>query len=180
MSFQGGYVYVIEEKEVARHGEDIYKVEGSTMFINRIMQYPIWSAVHMAIKVNDAITAEREILEHLASHAIIKQRQDIGVHYFQGSLSLIINVIAQTASHHDMPSHADIDPVVLISEYIVAHKENLQGRTTDALSFYKTVSGEVCLSRNLTYNKFVSILRKHGIREHAMSYGPCFVFPPLR
>lgn len=179
MSFQGEYIYVIEERDVARHGEDIYKVEGSTMFINRIMQYPVWSAVHMALKVNDAVATEREVLEQLTSHSIIKHRQDIGVNYFQGSLSLIINVITKTASHRDMPQHTD-DPVLLISKYIIAHKADLQGRTTDALSFYITVSGAVRLSRDFTYNKFVSVLRKHGICEHVKNYGPCFVFPPLR
>jgi hypothetical protein len=188
MTFLGEYMYVIEETDVAELGRDIYKIEGSKLFINRIMQYPMGTVIHMVIKVNDIATAEKRIIEQLNSHSVVTHRKDIGCHYFQGSLGLIKNVITQTASPHDTPLQSGPDdntdtaddPFLLINEYITHYKYDLEGKNLDAMSFYKIVSSEICLPGKFTYDKFVSVLRRHNIREQIMSYGPCFVFPPLR
>ena len=113
MNFDGEYIYVIEEREFVKTGEFIYKVGISARIIKRMAEYPLGSHVHMVAKVNDAVKAEKEILQLLKKYNTIIQRKDVGTEYFQGDICTIISVISQVVimlqgDYADIPLQYDV------------------------------------------------------------------------
>jgi hypothetical protein len=248
MNFQGEYVYVIEEREFVKSGEQVYKVGRSANILKRMAQYPNGSQVRMVINVNDSVKAEQEILSQLKKYGDITHRKDIGAEYFQGHLCFIINTMSQVANmlygernytvlqdvnleesdsnnvcetevindtNEDVedvevledvedvevledvedvevledvevvedvvvdtkPDNSIEDPVVIINEYLTNNASDIDGKTVNAIDFYKTVMGAVNLPKRFAYTRFVAILNKYKIKEYDTIHGPVFMFP---
>jgi hypothetical protein len=203
MNFDGQYIYIIKEREFINTDEDVYKIGSSSSVLESMSHIPKGSNVYMIVKVNNAAKVEEEIVTQLKKCKSLIHYACIGDEYFQGDIITIINTASQAivllrdegSTEEDSSSeeslyepsepeaevskHVSSDPVVLISQYIVDRKEELQEEIIDAMQFYKTVMSSAKFPSHFTYNKFAAILTKHRIYEQKMAYGPAFVFPPI-
>lgn len=204
MNFDGQYIYIIKEREFINTDEDVYKIGSSSSVSESMSRIPKGSNVYMIVKVNNAAKVEVEIVTQLKKCKSLIHYACIGDEYFQGDIITIINTASQaivllrdegsttgddalseeslyepSEQEVEVSKHVSSDPVVLISQYIVDRKEELQEDIIDAMLFYKTVMSSAKFPSHFTYNKFAAILTKHRIYEHKMAYGPAFVFPPI-
>jgi hypothetical protein len=87
------YIYLIREREFIVHGNTpIYKIGKTTQNINkRLSCYPKNSELLLAIQVNDAHMAEKELLKEFQQRFI--HRKDIGNEYFEGNENEMMKLI---------------------------------------------------------------------------------------
>lgn len=77
------YIYLLQEREFVKSGENIYKI-GKTKQPNlcRILNYPIGTILIIQLRCKDCDEKEKEIINHFKQK--YKQRRDIGSEYFEG------------------------------------------------------------------------------------------------
>jgi len=77
------FVYLLQERDTARLGENIYKIGRSTQpSDNRFLQYPKGSFIKFRLSVIDCVKAESAIKIVFKKYFI--QKRDHGVEYFEG------------------------------------------------------------------------------------------------
>lgn len=90
-----GYLYIIQIREFVKTNEPIYKVGRTCDIIRRYSQYPKSSRLLYLIPCNNLVKQERKLLESLRNQ--FKNRIDIGLEYFEGSLCDIISTMFSIA-----------------------------------------------------------------------------------
>lgn len=101
------YVYLLQEREFIKTGEQIYKI-GRTEKANcrRFNQYPKGSILLFQIICNDCYYVEDKIVELFKVK--FKQRKDIGKEYFEGNYKVMINemykIVDQESPEDDFSS----------------------------------------------------------------------------
>jgi hypothetical protein len=96
------YIYIIREREFRRFGEPVWK-PGRTEYESiqkRFGQYPKGSELIFAARVSDAVTAEKELKQLLASHRGLIHRKDIGREYFEGELDVIYGIASMVCARY--------------------------------------------------------------------------------
>jgi hypothetical protein len=80
------YVYLIQEREFIKTGENIYKIGKTTQTrSDRFRQYPKGSNLILHIKCENCHDLERILLNEFSEKFIL--REDIGKEYFEGDLN---------------------------------------------------------------------------------------------
>ena len=86
------YVYLLQERDLARLGENTYKIRRSAQPRDgRIKGYPKGSHIIYMHPVKDHVKVEQEIKTALTQS--FTQMRDYGVEYFQGDLSTMLRII---------------------------------------------------------------------------------------
>jgi hypothetical protein len=96
------YIYIIREREFRRFGEPVWK-PGRTeheSIQKRFSQYPKGSELIFAASVSDAVAAEKELMQLLASHRGLIHRKDIGREYFEGELEVIYGIASMVCARY--------------------------------------------------------------------------------
>ena len=95
------YIYLLQERESVRMGENIYKV-GMTKKINytRFNQYPKGSILLFQMVCNNCEKIEKNIIDKFKNNFILKK--DFGNEYFEGDYQSMIDIIYLTIKNeHD-------------------------------------------------------------------------------
>lgn len=95
-----GYIYLLQEREFIRSGENIYKIGRTSHHPNqRLGKYPKDSELHIIVSVNDDLDSENILLKIFRKK--FTRRSDIGAEYFQGDVKIMKEIIYlhSTSSH---------------------------------------------------------------------------------
>lgn len=85
------YIYLIQERESLRCGDNVYKLGRTTQQpLKRMNSYPVGSKILMIIIVDDAYEAEKDLLETFRETFI---KADYGNEYFIGDPKEMMNII---------------------------------------------------------------------------------------
>ena len=95
----GEYIYLVQERESIRCNDNIYKI-GKTKQkpMKRVSAYPTGTKLWITIIVNDATSAEKDLLKIFREK--FKQITEIGAEYFYGNPIQMINEIVIYQSEH--------------------------------------------------------------------------------
>lgn len=84
------YIYLLREREFIRMEENIYKIGKTTQFsLKRFNSYPSGSELILHIKCINCHESERILIDLFKLK--YKQRKDIGLEYFEGDSTLMMN-----------------------------------------------------------------------------------------
>ena len=86
-----GVIYLLQEREFIKTGEQVYKIGRSKQFVTRMSSYPTGSRVHLVVSVSDPIGLENKLKQLFVQR--FKHRNDYGSEYFEGSLKLMMDTI---------------------------------------------------------------------------------------
>jgi hypothetical protein len=94
------YIYLLQEREFIKTGENIYKVGMTTKNnFERFNQYPKGSVLLFQIICNDCKSIEKKVLKKFNKK--FKIRKDIGNEYFEGKYKNMIKIIYSTIKKED-------------------------------------------------------------------------------
>ncbi len=79
-------MYILQEREFVKTNQEIYKIGTTASVGNRMKQYPKGSKIIAIFPVS--INPEQIIINKFK--ILFKQRQDIGIEYFEGKIDEII------------------------------------------------------------------------------------------
>lgn len=108
------YLYVVHEREFIHQRKDVYKVGYTTNIIQRMSQYPKGSvAVSIrAVPRSKAGLAETMLLAACRKNQHLMPRRDIGAEYFEGSLTVISELVAMAGMpYYEEEEATDVDMV---------------------------------------------------------------------
>jgi hypothetical protein len=111
------YIYIVREREFRCLGKPVWK-PGRTRHSTvqeRLSQYPKGTELIFSARVSNCIAAERELLQFLDAHPLLKNRRDIGREYFEGALDVIFMAACMICSKYvqgvDLDKDGNILPV---------------------------------------------------------------------
>jgi hypothetical protein len=85
------FIYIIQEREFAKSGEDIYKIGKTRGLRNRMGDYPKGSKIKFIIPCDDIDKTERELLILFDEQFV--RMENIGREYFRGDLRGMIGLV---------------------------------------------------------------------------------------
>lgn len=85
------FIYIVQEREFIKTGEEIYKIGKTINPKNRLSSYPKASVVYNLTKFKDCHDTEKELLKLFETKFV--KRTDIGKEYFEGDTDMMIDVI---------------------------------------------------------------------------------------
>ena len=88
-----GWMYLVQEREFVRAGENIYKVGQTVEIGRRLVKYPSGSIPYLVLHTggNDHVELEKNILQQFRKMFI--SRKDIGLEYFEGDVGQMMEII---------------------------------------------------------------------------------------
>lgn len=107
----GEYIYLIQERESIRCKDNIYKI-GKTKQkpMKRVSAYPTGSKLWITIIVNDATSAEKDLLKIFRNK--FKQITSIGAEYFFGDpIKMIHEIVEYQSEHFNIEEINDVDRI---------------------------------------------------------------------
>lgn len=107
----GEYIYLIQERESIRCKDNIYKI-GKTKQkpMKRVSAYPTGSKLWITIIVNDATSAEKDLLKIFRNK--FKQITSIGAEYFFGNpIEMIREIVEYQSEHFNIEEINDVDRI---------------------------------------------------------------------
>jgi len=116
------YVYLLQERDLARLGENTYKIGRSAQPRDgRIKGYPKGSHLIYMCPVKDHVKVEQEI--KTAFTQSFTQMREYGVEYFQGDLSAMLSVIWEIVAK-DQESTGEIPTNFVNDKTVLVQNEN--------------------------------------------------------
>lgn len=95
------YIYLLKEREFIKTNEDVYKIGRSKQEnIKRFNQYPKGSILLLQIVCEDCISEENTLIKLFKTK--FKQREDIGIEYFEGNYMSMIGTILSVVNKPPM------------------------------------------------------------------------------
>lgn len=86
-----GYIYLLQERELVKNGEQVYKLGRTACISNRLSKNPNGSIPLSFSLCNNSVTAKRELL--VKFRAAFTPRTDIGAKYFEGNVIAMMDMI---------------------------------------------------------------------------------------
>jgi hypothetical protein len=104
-----GYIYLLQEREFIKTGEDVYKIGKTTQDIQKRMQgYPKGSKLVFVMPCTDCHETEKKLLK------IFREKyarcKDIGAEYFKGDAKDMVNTICENRERWESREDSDSEP----------------------------------------------------------------------
>ena len=127
-----GYIYLLIEREFIKTHEPIYKIGETERDPNkRFIAYPKDSIVLFCIMVNRCLKTEKNLIKEFKLQ--FKQRLDIGLEYFEGSSTKMINTIIDYIINNDLIYNSLNDDTYSINDCVEGVK--VTNNKKEGLSF---------------------------------------------
>jgi hypothetical protein len=111
------YIYLIQEREYIRLGENTYKIGKTKQEPGKRMgQYPKDSQMQTITRVDNCDIAEKELIKTFTEK--FKRRKDYGNEYFQGDYVEMIDIISKYACNKLQPKQPEVSIVHHFPNYI--------------------------------------------------------------
>lgn len=94
-----GHLYLLQEREFIKSGENVFKIGKSSNITTRCMHYPKGSHIIMIVECDDITAGENKLKSVLDKK--FKNRSDIGREYYEGDKSSIKTVFADTVIENE-------------------------------------------------------------------------------
>lgn len=143
-----GYIYLLWTREFYRHNEKVYKIGRTIDLFKRMSQYPQGSKLLLSIASDNLKTIELSIIKKFSQ--VFKARIDIGREYFEGDVSIMIDLIIDIVKTHndsycylsnDPPSNPQSnnikdDPTIQLMEYVKLNQLTFSSSIVKSKQFY--------------------------------------------
>lgn len=118
------YVYLLQEREFIKTGENIFKI-GKTKRSNitRFEEYPKDSHLYLHLSCSDCDKLEKEMIKTFKKK--FKYRKDIGNEYFQGNVEEMLNTILELRMKANNIHNPKLNPKVkkIVENTIVKNED---------------------------------------------------------
>ena len=137
-----GYIYLLQEREFIRSGENVYKIGRTSHHPNqRLGKYPKDSELHIIVSVNDDLESENILLKIFRKK--FTRRSDIGAEYFQGDVKIMKEIIylhSTSAHSENLENEKDLDPEDLVEETNEVSESNKSNQKKKEMESQRPVS----------------------------------------
>ncbi len=133
------YIYLLQEREFIKTNENIYKIGKTTQQNNeRFKQYPKGSVLLLQTICSNCHSIEKELIKQFKNK--FKQRNDIGIEYFEGNLQDMIHIIVDIIKNDNLP--------------VKSEQENNHDRIHDFMLYNITLDSESVVKVYKLYDVF--------------------------